>query len=154
MAILKKICKLCLDLKWWEMLPKMNFGHPKWPLAAILKKRKLYFDLKWRDMQTEINFGRHKWPMVTILKKVESCVAGCILGLSFGSYIVDVVFCWCCCGVLYCCCCDWLKSNWCYVCCCWWCLGTNCCLVSWLCVAFTLAVCCSAMNSCIVLNKS
>jgi hypothetical protein len=26
-------------------------------------------------------------------EKVESCVAGCILGLSFGSYIVDVVFC-------------------------------------------------------------
>jgi hypothetical protein len=44
-------------------------------------------------MQTEINFGRHKWPMVAILKKVESCVSGCILGLSFGSYIVDVVFC-------------------------------------------------------------
>jgi hypothetical protein len=49
------------------------------------------------------------------LKKVESCVSGCILGLSFGSYIVDVVFCWCCCGVLYCCCCDWLKSNWCFM---------------------------------------
>jgi hypothetical protein len=57
------------------------------------KKRKLYFDLKWREMQTKINFGRHKWPMVAILKKVESCVADCILGLSFGSYIVDVVFC-------------------------------------------------------------
>jgi hypothetical protein len=44
-------------------------------------------------MQTEINFGHHKWQMVAILKKVESCVSGCILGLSFGSYIVDVVFC-------------------------------------------------------------
>ena len=28
--------KLCIDLKRWEMLSKVIFGHPKWPPAAIL----------------------------------------------------------------------------------------------------------------------
>ena len=28
--------KLRIDLKWWEMRSKVIFGHPKWPLAAIL----------------------------------------------------------------------------------------------------------------------
>ena len=38
-AILKKNCqkkKLRIDLKWREMHSKVIFGHPKWPLAAIL----------------------------------------------------------------------------------------------------------------------
>ena len=28
--------KLRIDLKWPEIRPKVIFGHPKWPLAAIL----------------------------------------------------------------------------------------------------------------------
>ena len=28
--------KSCIDLKWPEMRPKVIFGHPKWPPAAIL----------------------------------------------------------------------------------------------------------------------
>ena len=31
--------KLRIDLKWWEMRSKVIFGHPKWPLAAILWKK-------------------------------------------------------------------------------------------------------------------
>jgi hypothetical protein len=30
--------KFQLDLKWREMQTKMDFGHPKWPPVAILKK--------------------------------------------------------------------------------------------------------------------
>ena len=32
----KKKSKLRIDLKWREMRSKVIFGHPKWPLAAIL----------------------------------------------------------------------------------------------------------------------
>ena len=32
----KKKLKLRIDLKWPEMRPKVIFGHPKWPPAAIL----------------------------------------------------------------------------------------------------------------------
>ena len=28
--------KFLIDMKWPEMRSKVNFGHPKWPLAAIL----------------------------------------------------------------------------------------------------------------------
>ena len=30
--------KFRIDLKWPEMRSKVNFGHPKWPTAAILSK--------------------------------------------------------------------------------------------------------------------
>ena len=33
----KKV-QFCIDLKWPEMRPKVIFGHPKWPTAAILSK--------------------------------------------------------------------------------------------------------------------
>ena len=33
---LKKNLKFRIDLKWPEMRLKVNFGHPKWPTAAIL----------------------------------------------------------------------------------------------------------------------
>ena len=36
----KKPIKFCIDLKWPELLSKVNFGHPKWPI-----------DLKWLEMQ-------------------------------------------------------------------------------------------------------
>ena len=32
----KKNKKLRIDMKWIEMRSKVIFGHPKWPLAAIL----------------------------------------------------------------------------------------------------------------------
>ena len=28
-----------IDLKWPEMRSKVNFGHPKWPTAAILSRK-------------------------------------------------------------------------------------------------------------------
>ena len=31
--------KFYIDLKWPEMRSKVNFGHPKWPTAAILSKK-------------------------------------------------------------------------------------------------------------------
>ena len=31
--------KICIDLKWPEMWSKVNFGHPKWPTAAILSNK-------------------------------------------------------------------------------------------------------------------
>ena len=34
----KKKKKLRIDLKWPEIQSKVNFGHPKWPTAAILSK--------------------------------------------------------------------------------------------------------------------
>ena len=58
--------KLIIDLKWPEMRSKVNFGHPKWPMAAILweisKKIKLLIDLKWPEMRSKVNFGYPKWP--------------------------------------------------------------------------------------------
>ena len=33
---IQKTLKLRIDLKWPEMRSKVNFGHPKWPTAAIL----------------------------------------------------------------------------------------------------------------------
>ena len=35
---ISKIIKLRIDLKCPEMRSKVNFGHPKWPTAAILSK--------------------------------------------------------------------------------------------------------------------
>ena len=35
---ISKKFKLRIDLKWPEMRSKVNFGHPKWPTAAILSK--------------------------------------------------------------------------------------------------------------------
>ena len=34
----KKKKKIRIDLKWPEMRSKVNFGHPKWPTAAIFVK--------------------------------------------------------------------------------------------------------------------
>ena len=35
---ISKKLKLRIDIKWPEMQSKVNFGHPKWPTAAILSK--------------------------------------------------------------------------------------------------------------------
>ena len=46
----QKQLKLCIDLKWPEMRSEVNFGHPKWPTAAILQKifkRKIAY---WSEM--------------------------------------------------------------------------------------------------------
>ena len=68
-----KQLKLRIDLKWPEMRSKVNFGHPKWPTAAILskfpKKLKLRIDLKWPEMRSKVNFGHPKWPTAAILSK-------------------------------------------------------------------------------------
>ena len=34
----QKKLKLHIDLKWPEMQSKVNFGHPKWPMSAIVSK--------------------------------------------------------------------------------------------------------------------
>ena len=68
--------KLCIDLKWREIRSKVIFGHPKWPLAAILWNKKLCIDLKWREMRSKVIFGHPKWPLAAILWKnikVEYC---------------------------------------------------------------------------------
>ena len=53
------------------MRSKVNFGHPKWPTAAILskfqKKLKMRIDLKWPEMRSKVNFRHPKWPMAAIL---------------------------------------------------------------------------------------
>ena len=41
---------LCIDLKWREMYSKVIFGHPKWPLAAILKKKSKKKVAYWSEM--------------------------------------------------------------------------------------------------------
>ena len=49
----EKKWKLRFHLKWREMQTKMNFGHPKWPPAAILwKKMKVAF---WSEMARNAN---------------------------------------------------------------------------------------------------
>jgi hypothetical protein len=54
------------------MQTKINFGYPKWPPVAILKKKlKLHFDLKWRKMQTKINFEHPKWHRRPFKKKLK-----------------------------------------------------------------------------------
>ena len=35
----KKFLKFRIALKWAEMRPKVIFGHPKWPAAAILQNK-------------------------------------------------------------------------------------------------------------------
>ena len=52
--------KIRIYLKWPEMRSKVNFGHTKWPTAAILSKfpkklLKLRIDLRWPEMK--VNFG-------------------------------------------------------------------------------------------------
>ena len=67
----QKINKFHIDLKWPEMRLKGNFGHPKWPTAAISskisKKIKLRIDLKWQEMRSKVNFGHPKWVPAAIL---------------------------------------------------------------------------------------
>ena len=59
---LKKNKNIRIDLKWPKMKSKVNFGHPKWPMAAILSKfpnkLKLGIDLKWPEMRSKVNFGQ------------------------------------------------------------------------------------------------
>ena len=47
-----------------------QIGLPKWPPAAILKKKskkKLRIDLKWREMHSKVIFGHPKWSPAAIL---------------------------------------------------------------------------------------
>ena len=43
--------KFRMDLKWPEMLSKVNFGNPKWPI-----------NLKWPEMRSKVIFRHPKWP--------------------------------------------------------------------------------------------
>ena len=68
----KKILKFRIDLKWPEIPPKVNFGNPKWPTAAILPKefnKKLRIDFKWPEMRSKVNFGHPEWAPAAILYK-------------------------------------------------------------------------------------
>ena len=55
------------------MWSKVICGHPKWPPAAILRKKSnLRIDLKWREMRSKVIFGHPKWPLAAILwKKIK-----------------------------------------------------------------------------------
>ena len=74
-----------------------EFGHPKWPTAAIMSKiskkikvayrsemarnaiesdfrtskikKKIRIDLKWPEMRSKVNLGHPKWPTAAILSK-------------------------------------------------------------------------------------
>ena len=49
----EKKWKLRFHLNWWEMQTKINFGHPKWPPAAIFRKKmKVVF---WSEMVRNAN---------------------------------------------------------------------------------------------------
>ena len=58
---ISKTLKLRIDLKWPEMRSKVNFGHPKWPTAAILSKFPNKNKVaKWPEMRSKVNFGHPK----------------------------------------------------------------------------------------------
>ena len=56
------------------MRSKVIFGHPKWPPAAILRKKskklKFRIDLKWREMHSKVIFDHPKLPPAAILWKI------------------------------------------------------------------------------------
>ena len=54
----KKKIKIRMDLNWPEMLLKVNFRHPKWPI-----------DLKWPEMQSKVIFEYPKCAPAAILLK-------------------------------------------------------------------------------------
>ena len=80
-------------MKWPEMRSKVNFGHPKWPTAAILSKFskkkscvsvlngqkchwKWILDIKNEDRRTfckksKVNFGHPKWATAAIMSKIS-----------------------------------------------------------------------------------
>ena len=64
--IFKQNQKVCINLKWPEMLSKVNFGHPKWPTHFVKnfqKKIKLRIDLKCKKNRkwiSDIQNGRHQ----------------------------------------------------------------------------------------------
>ena len=72
---IKKNQKFCIDLKWPEMRSKMNFGHPKWPMAAILQKfpkqNKVAYLSERPEMRSKVNFGHRKWPTTAIIIESE-----------------------------------------------------------------------------------
>ena len=67
------------------MRSKVNFGHPKWPTAAILSKmscnqkwisdmqniKKQKHSVKWPEMWSKVNLGHPKWPTAVILSKIS-----------------------------------------------------------------------------------
>ena len=59
-----KKLKLCIDLKWPEMGSKVKFGHPKWPMSAILskisKKNKVAYRCEMDRNEIESDFRTSK----------------------------------------------------------------------------------------------
>ena len=57
-----------------------QIGLPKWPPAAILKKKfqkkKLCIELKWREMHSKVIFVHPKWPPAAILWKFKKVIFG------------------------------------------------------------------------------
>ena len=72
----KKKWKLRFHLKWQEMQTNMNFGHPKWPPAAILwKKMKVAFSSELTRNANENEFQTSKMAAGGhFVKKNESCI--------------------------------------------------------------------------------
>ena len=69
----KKTIKFCIDLKWPELLSKVNFRHPKWPIdlkwpEVIFEHPKIPYWSKMA-MRSKVNFGHPKWPSAAILSK-------------------------------------------------------------------------------------
>ena len=58
------------------MLSKVNFGHPKWPTAAILSKISKKIKVAYRSEMAQkcdqrLKFGHPKWPTSAILSKIK-----------------------------------------------------------------------------------
>ena len=56
----KQIFFKSIDLKWPEMWSKVNFGHPKWPTAAILSKISIKKNLYWSKMAYRSEMARNE----------------------------------------------------------------------------------------------
>ena len=66
----EKKWKLRFDLKWREMQTKINFGHPKWPPAAIFwKKMKLVFSSELTRNTNEKEFRTSKMSFLSEMSK-------------------------------------------------------------------------------------
>ena len=64
-----------MDLKWLEMLSKVNFGHPKWPInLKWTPKKKFCIDLKWPELLSKVNFRHPKWPIDLKWPEIQSKV--------------------------------------------------------------------------------
>ena len=80
---IKTKLRLRSDLKWPEMRSKVNFGHPKWPTAAIISKQK--FQKKKVAYRSEMarnatfkmgagcHFAKKKWQSFVLIWNGQKC---------------------------------------------------------------------------------